>query len=201
MTHSPPDHQCLFHIAETQHGYFTSAQARGCGFDADDVGYHARTGRYIRLRRGIYRMRDYPPFYREHLMIPLLEVGIDDAVVSHHSALELLDLSDLIPAETHLTVPRSMRYRKNRPDVIIHTTTREFGRQETTIREGIRITNPEISIVETAEFGVSPEQIELAVTQALDQRITTERRLRAEAARQSVRVRDLIEQSIRVHAQ
>lgn len=146
-------------------------------------------------------MRDYPPFYREHLMIPLLEVGIDDAVVSHHSALELLDLSDLIPAETHLTVPRSMRYRKNRPDVIIHTTTREFGRQETTIREGIRITNPEISIVETAEFGVSPEQIELAVTQALDQRITTERRLRAEAARQSVRVRDLIEQSIRVHAQ
>ncbi len=129
-------------------------------------------------------------------MIPLLDVGIDDAVVSHQSALDLLELSDVIPAETHLTVPRSKRYRKNRPGVIVHTTTRQLGRQETTIREGIRITNPEVTIAEAAEIGVGPEQIEMAIYQALDRGITTERRLRREAEVHSRRVRDLIDQSI-----
>jgi predicted transcriptional regulator of viral defense system len=119
-------------------------------------------------------------------------------VVSHQSALDLLELSDVIPAETHLTVPRSMRYRKNRPGVIVHTTTRSLGPQETTFREGIRLTNPEITIADAAEIGVSPEQIEMAVYQALDRGITTERRLGQEAGLHSQRVRDLIEQSIRL---
>ena len=200
MAHSAPDHQCLFGTASTQHGYFTSAQARRCGFDGTDLAYHTRTGRFIHMRRRIYRLRDYPPFYREHLMIPLLEVGIDDAVISHQSALDLFELSDVIAAETHLTVPRSMRYRKNRPGVIVHTTTRPLGPQETTFREGIRLTNPEVTIADAAEIGVGPEQIEMAVYQALERGITTERRLRQEAEFHSQRVRDLIEQSIRLFA-
>lgn len=129
-------------------------------------------------------------------MIPLLEVGIEEAVVSHQSALDLLELSDIIPAETHLTVPRSMRYRKNRPGVIVHTTTRQLGPRETTIREGFRITTPEITIADAAEIGVGPEQVEMAVVQALDRGITTERLLRREAGLHSQRVRDLIEQAI-----
>jgi predicted transcriptional regulator of viral defense system len=196
MNATSPNHRCLYLEGEAQHGYFTAAQARACGFDTDDLAYHTRTGRFIRVRRGIYRLRDFPPFYREHLMVPVLEVGIDDAVVSHQSALELLELSDIIPAETHLTVPRSMRYRKNRPGVIIHTTTRELGPQETTIREGIRITAPEVTIADAAEIGVGPEQIEMAIQQALNRGITTERRLRREADLHSQRVRNLINQSI-----
>lgn len=193
-----PDHQCLFRRADIQHGYFTTTQARSCGFDAVDLAYHVKTGRFIRVRRAVYRLRDYPTFYREHVVSPWIELGPERAVVSHQSALEFFELSDIIPAETHLTVPRSMRYRKNRPDLIIHTTSRELGSRETTYREGIRMTNPEVSIADTAELGVSPEQIELAVIQALDRKITTERRLRAEAALHSPRVRDLIEQSIRL---
>ena len=196
MEPSSPNHRCIYSHGESQHGYFTAAQARACGFDTSDISYHTRTGRFIRVQRGIYRLRDYPSFYREHVVIHWIELGTNRAVVSHQSALDLLELSDVIPAETHLTVPRAMRYRRNRPDVIVHTTTRELGAQETTFREGIRITNPEVTIADAAEIGVGPEQIEMAVYQALERGITTERRLRNEAERHSQRVRNLIEQSI-----
>lgn len=196
MSRSTPDHQCIYIKAEATHGYFTASQARACGFDATDLSYHARTGRFKRVRRGIYRLRDYPPFYREHVVIPWIEAGTDMAVVSHQSALDLLELSDVIPAETHLTIPRSMRYRKNRPGVIVHTTSRMLGPYETTVREGIRITSPEVSIADAADIGIGPEQIEIAIHQALDRGITTERRLREEAALRTKRVQDLIEQTL-----
>jgi predicted transcriptional regulator of viral defense system len=192
-----PDHRCIYLHAEAQHGYFTAAQARTCGFDGADLAYHTNTGKFTRVRRGIYRLRDYPPFYREHVVIPWVELGIDRAVVSHQSALDLLELSDVIPSHIHLTVPRSMRYRTRRPDVMIHTTTRTLGPNETTIREGIRITSPAVTIADAAEIGVGPEQIEMAVHQALERGITTERQLRGEAHLHSVRVRDLIDQAIR----
>ena len=42
-------------------------------------------------------------------MAAWLAVGKQNAVVSHESALDLLDLSDVSPDRVHLTVPRSRR--------------------------------------------------------------------------------------------
>src|SRR5690242_4300023 len=110
-TTSPrPDHACLFATASEQHGYFTSAQARGCGFTRFLLARHAATGRFIRVRRGLYRLRDYPSSPREEVVAAWLAVGKDAAVVSHASALDLLGLSDVVPDLVHLTVPRSKRH-------------------------------------------------------------------------------------------
>ena len=58
---------------------------------------------------GVYRFRDYPPSPREEVAAAWLAVGQDVAVVSHESALDLWDLSDVIPGAVHLTVPRAQR--------------------------------------------------------------------------------------------
>src|SRR5687768_11843117 len=100
-----PDHSCLFDVASEQHGYFTVQQAHGCGFGWRALLHHRKRGRFIHIRRGLYRLRDYPSSPREEVAAVWLAVGKDTAVVSHESALDLLDLSDVIPNSVHITVP------------------------------------------------------------------------------------------------
>jgi predicted transcriptional regulator of viral defense system len=116
---------------------------------------------------GVYRLRDYPSSPYEDVVAAWLEAGKDTAVVSHESALDLLDLSNVIPNAVHLTVPRGKRFKRNRPGLVIHTTTRPLQPSEIVTRHGIRLTSPLRSILDAAEAGNAPEQIEMAIRQAL----------------------------------
>lgn len=187
-----PDHADLFDIAAGQQGYFTSEQARDAGFSRDLLSYHASTGRFIRVQRGLYRFRDYPSSPREEVMAAWLAVGRDIAVVSHESALELLELSDVIPNSIHLSIPRSKRYLTAPPGTTIHTTIEPIPREETVVRDGIRLTSPTRTILDAAEIGVGPEQVEMAIRQALRRGLTTPRMLKAGATTRSERVVDLV---------
>ncbi len=108
--HRPPDAQGLFALASEQAGYSTSTQAHEYGYSTQLVGHHVAGGRFQRARRGIYRLRDYPSSPREEVMAAWLAAGKDSAVVSHESALELLGLSDVVPATIHVLVPRDRRW-------------------------------------------------------------------------------------------
>jgi predicted transcriptional regulator of viral defense system len=187
-----PDHTCLFEIASEQQGYFTAQQARACHFAWDLLTYHTRVGRFIRVRRGLYRLRDYPTSPREEVMMAWLSVGQDVAVVSHESALDLLDLSDIIPDAVHLTVPRSKRHLPTLPGVTIHTTTKLLRPQDVTTRNGIRLTAAARTILDTAEAGTAPEQVELALTQAIKRGLTTRQDLLAATEKRNQHVTQLI---------
>lgn len=187
-----PDHRRLFEVASEQHGYFTAAQAGACGVGWDLLSDGARLGRYLRIRRGLYRLRDYPSTPREEVMMAWLAVGKESAVVSHESAMELLDLSDVIPTAIHLTVPRSRRHLPDLPGVTIHTSTRALEAGDVTLRDGMRVTSVARMIADVAETGTGPEQVKLAVGQALRRGQTTRRRLEVATADRSRRVRDLI---------
>src|SRR5947209_4009938 len=132
-----PDHEGLFDVASGQAGYFTAKQAQSRGFSTALLAHHAKTGRFIHMRHGLYRLRAYPSSPREHVLAAWLAVGKDIAVVSHESALDLLDLSDIIPDAVHLTVPRSRRKTPSLPGVMVHTTDRPIGPGEREYREGM----------------------------------------------------------------
>jgi predicted transcriptional regulator of viral defense system len=157
----------LFGLASEQHGYFTAVQARALGISWRLLTHYAKQGRFIRVRRGLYRFRDYPYSPHEEIMSAWLAVGKGVAVVSHESALELLGLSDVIPNAIHVTVPRAKRHRPNVPGVSIHTTTGPLNTDDVVTREGIRLTSPTRTILDAAEAGTGPEQIEMAVRQAV----------------------------------
>lgn len=196
IVRSTPDHPCLFQKASEQDGYFLAAQARACGFNWDLLSHHTKTGRFIRLRRGLYRFRDYPSSPRAEVMEAWLAVGKDGTVVSHESALELLRLSDVIPDAVHISVPRSRRHLPKLSGVAVHTTTRLLRPGDTTVRQGIRVTAPARTIVDATEAGTAPEQIEMAVAQAVERGMVTPEQLREGAAVRPTRVRQLVDQAL-----
>ncbi|MBS1886476.1 MAG: hypothetical protein JSU06_04730 [Actinobacteria bacterium] len=194
---SDVDHDALYRQAEAQAGYFTAGQALEAGMDRATLRHHARPGgRYRRVGRGLYRLRHFPSSPHEHLMAAWLPLRGNDAVVSHESALELYDLSDLIPDRVHLTVPRSERGIRPRAGVRIHTTERPPGSKEFRQIMGLPVTGPERSICDALEAGARPEQIEMAIRQALDRGITTSSRLRRSADPRPERVRRFLERAL-----
>jgi predicted transcriptional regulator of viral defense system len=189
------DHNNLYRVAESQAGYFTAQQALGVGMDRSTLGYHARPGgRYERVRRGFYRLRHFPSSPHEHVVAAWLPLRDAGGVVSHESALELYDLSDVIPIAVHVSLPRSKRGQRSRPGVRLHTPAKPPGPEEVRALAGIDVTTPERSIVDVLQAGTQHEQIELAIRQALERGLTTPRRLRAVASSRSARAHRFVEQ-------
>jgi predicted transcriptional regulator of viral defense system len=187
------DHDGLYRIAESQAGYFTAEQALEAGMDRSTLIHHARPGgRYERVRRGLYRLRHFPSSPREHVVAAWLALP-SPAVVSHESALELYDLSDVIPNAVHITLPRAKRGQRARAGVRFHMLSHPPGPDEIRRVDGVLATTPERTIVDSLETGTQPEQIELAIQQALERGLTTPRRLRAAAADRSNRVRTFVD--------
>lgn len=187
------DHDSLYRIAESQAGYFTAEQALGVGMDRSTLIHHARPGgRYERVRRGLYRLRHFPSSPHAHVVAAWLALP-SPAVVSHESALELYELSDVIPNAVHITLPRAKRGQRPRTGVRFHTLSHPPGPNEIRRVAGVLATNPDRTIVDSLEAGTQLEQIELAVRQALESGLTTPRRLRAAAADRPTRVRTFIE--------
>src|SRR4051794_3149063 len=153
------DHDGLYLIAESQAGYFTAEQALGVGMDRSTLRHHARPGgRYERVRRGLYRLRHFPSGRHEHVVAAWLPLP-RSAVVSHESALELYELSDVIPTTVHITLPRAQRGQRPRPGVRFHTLEDPPRPSETRRLASVVVTNPDRTIVDSLEAGTQLEQI------------------------------------------
>jgi predicted transcriptional regulator of viral defense system len=190
-----PDAVALNRVSYGQDGYFTVGQAREAGFSPQLLAHHVRSGRYEHIRRGLYRLRGYPGSSHEEVRAKWLALGAERAVVSHESALELHGLSDVLPNTVHLLVDRDDRGIRRLQGVTLHTTTKVLAPSEVVTREGIRLTDPVRSILDAAGAGTGPEQIEMAVRQALDEGLVTRRSLLARADGRGGRVADLIRRS------
>jgi predicted transcriptional regulator of viral defense system len=190
-----PDAVALNRVAYGQDGYFTSRQAREVGFSPQLLAHHVRSGRYEHIRRGLYRLRGYPGSSHEEVRAKWLALGAERAVVSHESALELHGLSDVLPNTVHLLVDRDDRGIRRLQGVTLHTTTKALEPSEVVAHEGVRVTDPVRSVLDAAAAGTAPEQIEMAMRQALNEGLMTRRSLFARADRRGSRVANLIRRS------
>ena len=112
-TPTSPAWDALHDLAVSQAGYFTTAQAAELGFSPELLSYHCKKRRLQRTRRGVYRVRHLPAQEDEQLVELWLWSG-RVGVFSHETALALYDLSDVLPASVHMTVPASWRTRRLR---------------------------------------------------------------------------------------
>lgn len=184
----------LGRVAESQAGYLTTAQAEQAGFHRNTLGYHAREGgRLERAGRGLYRLRFYPSSPFDHIAAAWVLAGPGIAVVSHESALELYDLSDVVPSKVHLTLPRRYRHRAAPTGVRFHFPREPLSNRDVRRIHGLPTTSPERTIVDALEAGTQPEQVEMALHQAVARAIITPRRLRGAAASRSSRVRGFVD--------
>lgn len=190
------DGENLFWIATEQAGYFTTSQAEQCGFSRRLLSHYAKSGRFMRIARGLYRFRDYPPSPEEDVMAAWLAVGKDSGVVSHETALDLLDLTDIIPNSIHITVPRSRRGVSVLPGTTLHSISKPLRDDEVITRNGIRLTSPVRTLLDVAEEGIGPEQIVQGIAEALRRGLLTKGQLIEHVGTRNKRVNRLIRLAI-----
>lgn len=183
-----PDHQGLYGVAEAQAGYFTAAEAASSGVGSQLLSHHTRAGTYQRAAHGIYRLTRFPASRFEDLVIAWLRAGPRSAV-SHTSALALYGLTDLVPGEVHVTIPRSGSRR--RPGLRIHTAS--VPDRAVTWREGIRVTTVARTIVDLAYAGLSEDRLLQAAREAIARGLVDREILAAEARPRGRRVGQIID--------
>jgi predicted transcriptional regulator of viral defense system len=190
--------ETLGRVAESQSGYVTTAQAEQAGFHRNALRHHTREGgRLERAGRGLYRLRFYPSSPFDHIAAAWVLAGPEIAVVSHESALELYDLSDVVPSKIHLILPRRYRHRAAPVGVRFHYPREPLSNGDVRRVHGLPTTCPERTILDALEAGTQPEQIEMAVRQAVDRALTTPKRLRGAAAGRAATVRATVERLLR----
>ena len=162
MGRSPKDsHRALLIVAEQQQGLFTARQAGEAGYSDAARVYQVKTGNWIRMARGVYRLVDYPAADRPDLALwSLWSRNRDDilqGVFSHQTALSIFELTDLQPAKLHMTVPMGFRRRSTIPQILIlHRA--DLPDSEVMEMEGYRVTRPLRAIIDLLQNGdVHPE--------------------------------------------
>jgi predicted transcriptional regulator of viral defense system len=186
-----PNPQTLYRVAEQQAGYFTARQATETGFSWERLSYYAKNGRFLRVGHGIYRFSQYPSSPFEDLFAAWLRAG-PNSVISHESALAVYDLSDVIPTEIHVTVPRSASRRRK----AIRQHTSRLSLTQVVRREGLPLTSVPRTIADVAKAGLAEEQVRQAIREALDRGLTNERALLLEATRRGGRAARLIKSEL-----
>ena len=112
-------YDAVHELALDQHGVFTTAQARELGVHPKSVAAMARRGRLRRLSFGVYQDLGAPvTSWTEYMSDSFWPQGVR-GVLSHETALSIMELSDANPARIHLTTPSGHRIRRARPPVLV----------------------------------------------------------------------------------
>lgn len=144
---------------------------------------------FIRAQRGIYRLSHFPAGRFEDLFIAFLRTG-PDSVISHDSALSVYDLSDVLPAEIHVIMPRTGSRRRN--GIRLHTN--KIDIDEITQREGLPITTPSRTIADVITNGLGGDLVRQAVEEAIKKGHVTKAQLLDQADRRRGRVKMIIQE-------
>jgi Transcriptional regulator, AbiEi antitoxin len=181
ITH--PDVLGLEAEAYQQGGYFNAAQARAHTISRQLLEHHIHRGRFERVRRGLYRIQGYPTTEYDDMREAWMTIAATGALLSHESALALLDLSDNIPDTVHLLVARKHRGLRRPPGVALHTHP-DNEAIPTVWRDGLPLTAPPRTLLDV-QSRLQPEQFSMAITQALRRGLLTTGQLQEEAARRN----------------
>ena len=183
-----PDYDGLYEIAESQAGYFTASQAREVGFSWERLSRNAQTGLFQRVARGIYRLSRFPGSAFEDLFVAWLRTG-RSAVISHESALAVYELTDLLPGDIHVIVPRTASRRRKG----IRQHTNQLSPDEITYREGLPITTVARTIADVAASGLADELIRQAIQETLQRGLASRDELLNQADQRGGRAKKIIQ--------
>ena len=161
-----PDWDRLYETALAQEGHFTTQQALDAGYSSQLLVKYLNSGKIIRVRRTVYRLKHFPPGQQEDLVA--LWLWSDRAgVFSHETALMLHELSDVLPARAHLTVPAKWRRRRLQvPDgVVLHYA--DVPKRHRAWVGAVPVTSSARTLADCAADYVSPDFLSSAISQAL----------------------------------
>jgi predicted transcriptional regulator of viral defense system len=152
----------LAEIAADRHGLVTTEDAIAVGYARGTIDKMARRGQLERVARGIYRIPFLPGGELAAYMAAALWPQGTTGVLTHETALDLWDVSDINPAKTHLTVPARHRPQREVPrNLVIHR--EDLDPADVTTIEGVPVVTLEKAIRQCAEAHVGLDLLEQAV--------------------------------------
>lgn len=161
-----PSWDQLYETAGAQEGYFTTKQAAAAGYSPQLLAKHLRARRIARMQRGIYRLVHFPAGDHEDLVIAWLW-SEQAGVISHQTALSLHELSDALPEQIHLSLPKQWEQRRLRvPRGVTLHYANVPSRQRTWVG-AVPVTSVVRTLNDCARSGVSPELLRQGATDAL----------------------------------
>lgn len=145
-------------------GYVTAADAREIGVPIGTVNALARRGQLDRIAQGIYRVPLVPPGPLDQYKLATLWPD-GRGRISHESALDLYGISDVNPADVHISVPTSYRtHRAVPPPFRLHHEQIDPADEETV--NGIPTVTAEKAIRQVHERHLRPSLVEQAIDDA-----------------------------------
>lgn len=173
----------LFEIADRQQGFFTAKQVVKCGYPRSNFHLSLASGEWTQEGKGIYRLARYPVTDRPELVLWYLwsrnRQDTPQGVWSHETALDIHELSDVMPAKMHMIVPLNFRRRIEIPKVLcLHHENLE--KSDIEVRQGYKVTTPLKTIVDIINArNIADNFIIQAVQQALERGLVLKDELRA----------------------
>lgn len=183
LHHFKESSERLFEVAEGQEGFFTAKQAESAGFDQKNHHYHVSSGNWIRACRGVYRLSKYPVAEHPDMIAWSLwsrdRTDTPQGVYSHETALSIYNLSDLMPAKLHMTVPPEFRKTAAIPGVLVLHRGRLQADEIEALR-GFRATRPLRAIADLIAAGdISHDHLRQAARQAVQRGLISRSKLAA----------------------
>lgn len=165
----------LREIAADQAGLVTAHQAAAEGIPSVLLVQLARRGRLERAARGLYRLKAWPDDERRQyhfaLLWPQAHRDLEYALISHDSAIELYNLTQLNPGVVHVTVPRKTRIARDAPAWLqLHYDAVAEG--DRTFERGVPTVSLPRAIEQIAPYGINV--VHRAVSEARQRRLLRE---------------------------
>lgn len=174
----------LFQIADRQQGFFITRQAEECGFSRSNFHLKIQSGEWIKEMRGVYRLAHYPVTERPELVLWILwscnRKGEPQGIWSHDTALDIYELSDVMPSKMHMSVPSNFRRRSDIPRVLsLHFI--DIPQSDTETWQGYRVTKPLRTLIDVINEGkIAQDQIAQALKEALQRGLISRKEVDSE---------------------
>jgi predicted transcriptional regulator of viral defense system len=168
-------------LAEENDGLISSSQARIAGIADSVLVRMVQRGRLERVARGVYRMPHFPTDrfsqYREAVLWAQASRGPGSVALSHETALVVYGISDANPASVHLTVPKTARFRREKPKgIALHSAELREGDIQTI--EALPVTTIPKTISDLLEAGARADLVRQAISDAKREGFIDEREAR-----------------------
>lgn len=157
----------IHELALDQHGVFTAAQAKHLGVDPGTLWAMANRGRIERLSYGVYHDLGAPTTpWTQYMSAVLWPQGVT-GVLSHETALALMELSDVNPARIHLTLPLGYRVRRRNPPPVFVLHRAGLTEGDIGSIEGVPVTTAARAIRDCARTHLGPALLRQALVDGL----------------------------------
>lgn len=165
--------KALYEIAEDNYGFLTVDDARRAGVLPQRLAEMARRGSLQREGLGLYRLDPFPSHeldsYRKATLWPY---GVE-GVLSHETALDLYELSDVNPPKIHITVPKRYRLRRREAPSSYRFHHEDLDESNITRHESLPIVTPAKAIRQCHEANLRRDLLRQALEDAKQRGLLT----------------------------